>query len=167
MYTRKSPRAKFHNYSGGYYFVTICTKEKKHYFGKIEDDIMHLSAIGSFTEHCLSTLDTHYAYAEVPLWVVMPNHIHAIIYISDNLQQSNNQKTPARTPTIRSALGVVIGGFKQAVTRFARRNDIEFDWQSRYHDHIIRNSHDGNKIADYIENNVARWSNDCFNICNK
>ena len=45
---------------------------------------------------------------------------------------------------------------------FARRNNIEFEWQTRYHDHIIRDTHDGNRIADYIENNVVRWANDCF-----
>lgn len=46
---------------------------------------------------------------------------------------------------------------------YARRNNIDFGWQSRYHDHIIRGAHDGNRIADYIKNNVARWGADCFN----
>lgn len=45
---------------------------------------------------------------------------------------------------------------------FARRNSIEFGWQSRFHDHIIRGERDENMIAEYIENNVARWANDCF-----
>ena len=45
---------------------------------------------------------------------------------------------------------------------FARRNNIEFAWQARYHDHIIRNSCDGNNISDYIKTNVERWANDIF-----
>lgn len=65
-------------------------------------------------------------------------------------------------PTVRTALSVVVGGLKRAVTLFARRNNIEFDWQSRYHDHIIRGANDGNRIAEYIENNVTRWDADCF-----
>lgn len=62
---------------------------------------------------------------------------------------------PGSIPTIRTALGVVVGEYKQAVTCHARRNNIEFGWQSRYHDHIIRGTRDGNLISEYIENNVA------------
>lgn len=46
---------------------------------------------------------------------------------------------------------------------FAPRNNIDFGWQERYHDHIIRGTDDGNKIASYIETNVIRWDMDCFN----
>lgn len=153
---RKNIRAEFHNYSGGDYFVTICTREKKCYFGKIEDGNMKFSRIGEYAHNSLETLCTHYNYVEVPLFVVMPNHIHAIICIRERAD------APGSIPTIRSGLGVVVGGFKQAVTRYARRNDIDFGWQSRYHDHIIRGSRDGNLIAEYIENNVVSWETDCF-----
>jgi REP element-mobilizing transposase RayT len=90
---------------------------------------------------------------QVIQYVVMPNHIHALITIND---------TPNR-PQDREVLGVVVGGLKQAVTRFARRNNIEFDWQKRFHDHIIRSYRDGNNISEYIANNVANWGADCFN----
>jgi hypothetical protein len=60
-------------------------------------------------------------------------------------------------------LSVVIGGIKSAVTKFANENNIEFAWQTRFDDRIIRNQGAMNKIADYIENNVARWDMDCFN----
>jgi hypothetical protein len=60
-------------------------------------------------------------------------------------------------------LSVAVGGIKSAVTRFARENSIEFAWQTRFDDRIIRNQDDMNRIADYIENNAARWSADCFN----
>lgn len=106
---------------------------------------MCLSEIGIYCEGEIEQLSKHYEYASVPLYVVMPNHIHAIICI-----KSNNRTHEPCVPTRRTALSVVIGGFKRAVTMFARRNGIEFDWQSRYHDHIIRNARDGNKIAEYI-----------------
>ena len=153
---RKNIRAEFHDYSGGNYFITICTRDKKHYFGRIYDEKMFFSKIGKFADDAMRNLATHYSYVEVPLYVVMPNHIHAIICIREKAD------APGCIPTIRTALGVVVGGFKQSVTRYARRNNIEFGWQSRYHDHIIRGSHDGNPIAKYIENNVARWADDCF-----
>lgn len=153
---RKSPRAIFHDYSGGDYFVTICTKDKRHYFGKISDGTMHLSEIGRIADLKLSELSTHYKYVEVPLYVVMPNHIHAIICIRDS------KDAPGCVPTQRTALSVVVGGYKQSVTMYARRNNIDLIWQSRYHDHIIRCANDGNRIAEYIENNVARWDADCF-----
>lgn len=154
---RKSPRAFFHDYSGGDYFITICTFGKQHYFGEISNGEMSLSTIGKYCHLQIEELSTHYRYMEVPLFVVMPNHIHAIICID-----GDRTHEPC-VPTIRTALSVVIGGLKRAVTLYARRNNIEFGWQSRYHDHIIRGNHDGNRIAEYIENNVARWAQDCFN----
>lgn len=153
---RKNIRAEFHDYSGGDYFITICTKDKYHYFGKIHDGKMKFSEIGEYAHDALETLHTHYPYAETLLFVVMPNHIHAIIRITEPAD------APGSIPTIRTALGVIVGGYKQSVTRFARRNNIEFNWQSRYHDHIIRGTTDDNNIADYILNNVARWNSDCF-----
>lgn len=166
---RKSPRAVFHNYSGGDYFVTICTRGKEHYFGKIIDGNMQYTSIGKYCEQQITEISGHYPYASVSLFVVMPNHVHAIIHIDGTIPDSgkmpdNNRTHEPCVPTERTALSVVIGGFKRAVTMFARRNDIDFGWQSRYHDHIIRGNHDGNMISEYIINNVARWASDCF--CN-
>lgn len=149
---RKSPRAVFHDYSKGEYFITICTKDKEHFFGQIANAQMEFTEIGSFASKALSEIPVHHAYAEIPVHVVMPNHIHAIIRIDE-------QKL---MPEKRTALGVIIGGYKQAVTSFARRNNMVFGWQSRYHDHIIRDIHDEKRIAEYIENNVHSWEKDCF-----
>ena len=155
-HSRKSPRAIFHDYSGGNYFITICTLDKEHYFGHIHNGKMLHSKIGKIAYDKLSTLSNHYTYVDVPLFVVMPNHIHAIISIHES------KDAPGCVPIIRTALAVVIGGYKQSVTMYARRNNISFAWQQRYHDHIIRGVRDGNRIAEYIENNVARWDSDCF-----
>lgn len=57
-------------------------------------------------------------------------------------------------------LSTMIGGFKQSVTRYARQNNIPFAWQTRFHDHIIRDTDEMNRIAKYIENNVAKWEYD-------
>lgn len=163
---RKRLRAEFHDYSGGEYFITICTRDKEHYFGEIKDGVMHFSEIGAQADKLLRELPTHHKYADAPLFVVMPNHIHAIIDIFEPTASPQTvagiADTPSSTPTERTALSVIVGGFKQAVTMYARRNNIDFGWQKRFHDHIIRGVRDGNMIANYIENNVANWTSDCF-----
>lgn len=208
-YRIPTARAQWHDYDGGIYFVTICTKDKFHYFGEISNGEMQLSQIGNMAIENLNNLQSHYPYAEVPLFVIMPNHIHAIIFIdTDNVEtmctssqntqndqmetRTSSQITNAKMETMytsslqqspkqrrwktitvndrmrqishkRGALSVVVSGFKRAITHFANQNGILFAWQPRFHDHIIRNLHELNKIADYIENNVARWDMDTFN----
>lgn len=63
----------------------------------------------------------------------------------------------------RGNLSVVVGGFKRAVTHFANQNHIEFGWQERFYDRIIRNQNECNRIADYIVNNPLKWLEDEFN----
>lgn len=152
---RKSPRAAFHDYSGGDYFVTICTLGRAHYFGTIADGAMRLSPTGTFCASLLGEVGRHHPYAAAPVAVVMPNHIHAIIRIDGMAAK----QPPAGT---RALLGVVVGALKREVTLFARRNNIPFAWQRRYHDHIIRNSGECGRIEEYIRDNVARWAEDCF-----
>lgn len=172
---RKSPRAKFLDYDGGDYFITICTGNKKQYFGKISDGEMHLSEIGLFVESQLKSASEYCKDIEIPLFVVMPNHIHAIVsvscndiplkYIDGNLQQRSPNPTLRANPTCRRhvpTLSRYISSLKGSVTKFAKSHNLEFGWQPRYHDHYIRGNNDGNRISDYILNNVARWQEDCF-----
>lgn len=60
-------------------------------------------------------------------------------------------------------LASVVRGFKIGVTKYANDHEISFAWQPRFNDHIIRNVHEMNHIADYIENNIIRWKEDCYN----
>ncbi len=61
------------------------------------------------------------------------------------------------------ALSIVIRGFKSAITRFANQENICFKWQSRFHEHIIKNQEELNMIAQYVQNNIANWDKDQFN----
>ena len=177
---RKYPRADFHDYNGGMYFVTVCTHDKCHYFGKIDDGKMFLSETGKALDEALRGCHEHFPDVEIPLFVVMPNHFHAIICVSSSASDTYRPHNHGRLnqlarlavatcgdPTLvthhGSRLAAVVVAIKSAVTRFARCNNIEFNWQSRYHDHIIRGNHDSNKITEYIKNNVARWADDCYN----
>ena len=179
-YRVQSSRAVWHEYNGGTYFVTICTKNREHYFGRIENKEMCFSKIGEYAQMCIQQISMHNPYAEIPLWVVMPNHIHAIVVI-DGGKTGDCRDVPWRVSTWRVSTGgknikmqnvankqgklsTMIGGFKQSVTRYANGLGIPFAWQPRFHDHIIRDVIEMNRIAEYIEQNVAQWTCDNFYI---
>ena len=172
---RKSPRAKWADYNEGDYFVTVCTLGKAHFLGEIHDAEMHLSGIGEYLSKELSSPEKHHSAIQVLSFVVMPNHFHALVRIVDSeaarrvndceerVFQGVGTRRAALSHNRTPLLSTFIGGLKSAVTRWAHANNIPFAWQPRYHDHIIRGEKDWNNIADYIENNVALWSFDCYN----
>ena len=57
----------------------------------------------------------------------------------------------------------IVRGFKIGVTKYARNQGIDFAWQSRYHDHIVRNERSYNRILNYIKNNINQWDEDSLN----
>ena len=90
-YRIPSARAEWHDYNGGDYFITICTKNKKHYFGEIRNAEMKLSELGRYVEENLKQINLHYPYCKIPLYVVIPNHIHAIVIIDNNIIDCNRR----------------------------------------------------------------------------
>ena len=172
-----SARAYWHDYNGGIYFVTICTKNREHYFGEIcTGPQMQLSQIGQYAYDQFINVKTHYPYAKIPLFVIMPDHIHAIVTIDGENDTCRdvvrNVSTPARNVSTRvntqmanisprkNSLAVVIRGVKSSITKFANENNTPFAWQTRFHDRIIRNQDEFDKISDYIEKNVVNWHDD-------
>nr|MBP7471375.1 hypothetical protein [Prevotella sp.] len=183
---------------------------------------MIFTDVGKCAVTNLQNITAHYPYAEMPLFVVMPNHIHAIVvinahcrdvsryvsssnhpsnnstneqvshdnilhgdvsrYVSTNNHFSNNStneqighdnilhgdvsryvSTKMQNIALhQSLLSWVIRGFKTAVTHYAGEHNIEFAWQTRFHDHIVRSQDELNMIGNYIQNNVAKWEMDCF-----
>ncbi len=179
-YRIASVRASWHDYRCGAYFVTVCTKDREHYFGEIKNDgngnaEMKLSPIGEMADECWRAIPQHFPNVQIPLWVVMPDHIHGIVIIDDFVETQNiaslHDNETDQTQNFASLhdnesnkfgpqsknLASVIRGFKIGVSKFARQNNIPFSWQSRYYDRIIRDSAEMNHIAEYIENNVAEW----------
>lgn len=151
---------------------------------------MQLSPIGQYAHEQFVNVKTHYPYAEIPLFVVMPNHIHAIVIIDGENETINDGTDGGRCcrdgvhtvstenrwksdvvndkmQTIskcKGLLSVVIGGLKRAITHHANEKNITFAWQTRFYDRIVRDQNELNRIAEYIENNVANWYNDELNI---
>lgn len=177
-----SSRASWHDYLGGAYFVTICTKDREFYFGSIQDEQMNLSEIGTYAEEQFRDVSIHYPYAEIPVYVVMPNHIHAIVIIDDRRDacrdaiyrvsgpelpiESDKERggiTGRSNPMLYRSLGTVIRGLKARVTHYANEKGLEFAWQSRFHDRIIRDQKDLNETSLYVENNVVKWPEDEMN----
>ncbi len=171
---RKTVRLCDCEYSEGEYFVTICTSEREHYFGEIENGEIRLSALGAYLQEQIENVQKHYPYAEIPLFAIMPNHIHLVVFINGEMVPYDRRDAARHVPTGKNEcmfctahnqdwLSVVIGGIKSAVTRFANENNIKFAWQPRFYEHIIRNQTEMNNIANYIEQNPYRWETDEYN----
>ena len=168
-YRIPSARAAWHDYNGGTYFVTICTHGREHYFGEIAIDNngepkMNLSEIGNIADECWRSIPQHFPHVQVPLWVIMPNHIHGILIINPPVETQNFASLQSNKFGPQSKnLASVIRGFKIGVTKYARENNIPFAWQTRFYDRIVRNTDELNGISQYIENNVAKWAFDELN----
>lgn len=146
------------------YFMTICTAHREHYFGTIENGNRTLSEIGLVAEQ--EWIKTNEIRPDMNLtfgdFVVMPNHFHALIGIGKNEYNTETEKTGNQFGPQSKNLASIVRGFKSAVTTYARKNHLPFEWQARYHDHVIRNDAEFDKIAKYIRNNISQWENDKF-----
>ena len=182
------PSARLQNWdygSNGAYFITICTKNREHYFGKIINDEMQLSEMGKLAEKYWLEIPTHFPFIELENFVVMPNHTHGILIINknddvndvetrqclvsttsnDSTNESLNQKTIGQLRFQnqgKNTISSIIGSYKSVVSKNARLTDAGFNWQSRFHDHIIRDAQAFENIQHYIANNPANWNNDKF-----
>jgi putative transposase len=168
---RKSPRLQGYDYSqSGAYFVTICTYQRAHLFGDIREDAMHLNPIGEIACQRWQAIPHHHSNAELDLFVIMPNHMHGIIILTDEVgtRPASSAATlrDNRPQRVQSgSLSIIIGSYKSGTTRRIRvhlRTPGRIVWQGRYHDHIIRSPADLDRIREYVLNNPARWTADRF-----
>lgn len=170
-YRVETTRLKGWNYaSEGYYFITVCTKNREHLFGHIENDSMKLNVFGEIVKHCWYDLPNHYLNVQLDEFCVMPNHIHVIIIINNAGIVETGLK-PVSTTTSQPQKHHGLFEFVRALKTFSarrineKRNSIgEPIWQSRFHDHIIRNEISLQQIREYIINNPRTWQKDTLNI---
>ncbi|KPA09984.1 hypothetical protein MHK_009810 [Candidatus Magnetomorum sp. HK-1] len=169
-YRIPSARAKGWDYSNnGAYFITICTSEKKILFGKINNNEMFLSDIGEIVKQEWIKSFEFRKELSCDAYVIMPNHIHAIVWILNigkKTFQKQNQSYGVAYRFPKSIFSFV-SGFKSAATRRIRtfRNTPKLTvWQTRFHDRIIRNEKEYTTIKQYIETNPILWENDKFYI---
>lgn len=174
------------------YFVTICTKNRKHFFGEIINGQMKLNEIGLLSDKYWNEIPIHFPFVELGAFVTMPNHIHGILIINKPNDGRNDAQNNVRnivdniglgnveTQNIASLhypspiqsknkfgpqsqnLASIVRGYKIGVTMNSRSINPNFVWQPRYHDHIIRNFAEFDRIQNYIFDNPQKWREDKF-----
>ena len=172
------------------YFITICTQSRNHYFGKINADL-NLSPIGQLAAQYWLEIPKHFPFIELGNFVVMPNHMHGILTINkmgNKINEINvngdtvetlhcNVSTPRPGSSLinpdkrdqmskisphAGSISTIIRSYKSVVTKYAHFMNSEFEWQSRFYDHIIRDAESFDRIQEYIENNPKNWDSDTF-----
>ena len=129
--------------SRGWYFVTLCTQDKKCSLGHVVDGQIMLSDAGVIAEAEMKAIPSHYENVIIDWYVVMPNHVHAIIVIEgDNIYspvETRIAASPARTHG--RSLSAIVGSYKAGVSRICHAKGLSgFAWQARFHDHILRSN---------------------------
>jgi REP element-mobilizing transposase RayT len=162
---RRTIRLQGYDYtSAGAYFVTICTHKRQCLFGEIVNGMMQLNEYGQIVSDSYLWLASQYPYVYLDQWVVMPNHLHGIIGLSDDLRRGVSRNAPTiDTVTKRKSLGRLIGAFKTVSTKqinILRDTPGTPVWQRNYYEHIIRNEESLRSIRQYIDNNPLAWQKD-------
>ena len=155
---RKPTRLRDYDYSQpGAYFVTICVQYRKCLFGTIIDGQMKLNEIGEIVVECWNHIPQHFPSVELGDSIIMPNHIHGII-----VYPLVGARSP-RPPKNSSALGKIVAYFKYQSTRHINQHHNTPGtriWQRNYHDHIIRDAPDLQRLRQYIQDNPLKWALD-------
>ena len=215
------------------YFITICTHTMEHYFGEIKNDEMHLNEIGKFAEEFWLEIPTQFPFAQLDVFVIMPNHLHGILIIdktvetrliaslqspatpppapvetrfiaspscesTDTVQTrliaslqspatppvqtrfiaspSSETQSPAtpppaslpggitghKNPMLHENISRMMRCYKGKCTFEIHKTHPHFAWQSRFHDHVIRDEKSLERIRNYIINNPYNWKKDKF-----
>jgi putative transposase len=160
-YKPESIRLKNYDYSlPGEYFVTVCAKDRLCFFGEInEESEMVLSEMGKVAEKYWLEIPKHFPNTELDIFQIMPNHVHGMVRIVDQSVETchgmslhDNFKNEFGKMQ-KNSLSAVVNHFKGAVTRYANKNNREFQWQSNYYEEIIRDERHYNEVYTYIESN--------------
>jgi REP element-mobilizing transposase RayT len=165
---RKYLRLKHFDYSQeGAYFVTICTNARKLYFKKYPN-------LKPIIQDTWNSLEVRFPLIELDEFVVMPNHVHGIVFIMGGNEFGDDGATselPLQKPHLQiphqrrqiMLLSKVIGYFKmntaKQINQLLKRSGQPF-WQRSYYEHVVRNENELNKIREYIQNNPLKWKLD-------
>ncbi len=173
---RRSLRLRGYDYSQrGAYFVTICTRNRLPIFGRVDQGRMLLNNCGKIATRKWEQLDKRFPEIEIDVFIVMPDHMHGIVIISDVVRANHagaihelpRQEKNSPIARRRMTLPMVIGFYKMNTAKAINiANDTRCTpvWQRNYYEHIIRNQDSLNSIRRYIQENPNRWSIDPENL---
>jgi REP element-mobilizing transposase RayT len=147
----------------GAYFVTICTHGRACLFGAVNDGRMELNGPGKMVACQWLALAERFPGLIVDAFVLMPNHLHGILFLEADTGGGERQRAPGR-----AALGDIVGAFKSISAMLYRRGTGESRWpplreslwQRNYYEHVIRDERALSRLRQYIVDNPAQWSED-------
>jgi len=182
---RRSIRLKGYDYAqDGAYFVTIVTHDREFLCGEIVDGGIALSRAGRIVQHAWLDLQNHYPHVILDEFVIMPNHVHGIFILMDQLVGRGGSvygdiplhdrmddcveiglDMPRTRPYTRKCHGLpeIIWVFKSFSARrinAMRRTPGIPVWQRNYYEHIVRNDEELARIRNYIRDNPLKWEVD-------
>ncbi len=146
MHTRKPTRLPGYDYTRtGMYFVTICLRDRTPLFGQVAGDVMRRNGLGDLVAAEIRNLRERFAGVGVDISIVMPDHAHLIVVLANQ----------------RRRLGTVVGSLKAAsaiAINLRRGTKGSRVWQRGYHEHVIRDEADLDRVREYIATNPVRWT---------
>jgi putative transposase len=179
---RRSIRLKGYDYSqAGAYYVTIVAQNRACLFGDVVNAEIQLNDAGQMVQAEWETLPIRFPNIELDEFIVMPNHFHGILVITDKtvgavsrarLEDGQPQEiapTKHIVPTVHNPiLGEIIGAWKSIVTGKYIDGVHQLNWQPfdrkllqrNYWEHIVHDEPELNRIREYIINNPANWDSD-------
>ncbi|MFZ2096947.1 MAG: transposase [Anaerolineales bacterium] len=185
IHQRRSIRLKEYDYSQpGAYFVTLVTKGRLNLFGEIIEGEMKVNQYGKIVQLTWKDLPRYYSYITLEAFIVMPNHVHAIVIIDADATSRGGSSQTGESIPVKSISGRLIKsedgktrpydqrrhGLPEIIRALksysARRiNQVrhlsgETVWQRNYYEHIIRNQRELGQIRLYIMENPRQWAQD-------
>ena len=150
---RKQLRLKEFDYSSaGAYFITVCAKDRKTIFGSVGADSISARIIEDVFLQTIRSYDG----VSSPIYVVMPNHFHAIIEIS----RADMESAPTISEIVQSFKRHSTIEYIKAVKRGILPPFDKQIWQRSFYDHVIRNQSDYDEVYTYIYENPVKWEID-------
>lgn len=152
---RKPNRLKHFDYSSeGYYHITIDTKGRTPYFGEITKGEVILNKLGKIANTRIKYIPHNFPNVEVDEYIVMPNHLHMILILSDIFKDG-----PIKDRT-KMLVSKIIQSYKTSVQKAIKNSlgDEELKiWHVSFHDRVIKSEGELERTREYIRNNPKTY----------
>ena len=150
--------------SEGIYFITACTEGKRQILSRIvgtgvpDCPQIELTKYGQIADKYIKQLNDFYNQLSVEEYVIMPNHIHLLLWVKENKDAIENGQSRTPVPTNIERANSACSQFVSTFKRFCNKEYGTNIWQRHFYDHVIRNQRDYDEIWQYIENNPRKWA---------
>ncbi|MBQ9133377.1 MAG: transposase [Clostridia bacterium] len=161
---RKTPRYQSFNYNSvGAYFITICTQNRRPILSRIvgtgvlDCPRIELTKYGEIADKYIKQFNDFYDHLSVEGYVIMPNHIHLLLWVKEDINTTDYGQSRTPVPTNVERANSACSQFVSTFKRFCNKEYGENIWQARFNDHIVRNHGDYEEHLRYIYENPIRW----------